>query len=203
MPCRPRLCQRFAAQLAHPPPATPGNNNNNHIWISDELLSEAFNAYARVSHSARRYGSNVPGPLEARRRASKRRMGMAVAGAATGPPGGDFGALFGAGNGRNPGQSGWSWQPAGLRLDAPAPPSSESSGFWDWGAMSSKRDAKLSKQKQPAEYERLLEIPQTGEQLVEASRVAFGQLLRDRRKIERLVEADVAGICDFLKSTAD
>ena len=100
MPCRPRLCQRFAAQLAHPPPATPGSNNNNHIWISDELLSEAFNAYARVSHSARRYGSNVPGPLEARRRASKRRMGMAVAGAATGPPGGDFGALFGAGNGR-------------------------------------------------------------------------------------------------------
>ncbi|KAK5103119.1 hypothetical protein LTS08_003923 [Lithohypha guttulata] len=41
-----------------------------HVWISDDLLSETFDAFTR---SQRRHGSNVPGPLEARRRAAKRK----------------------------------------------------------------------------------------------------------------------------------
>lgn len=40
-----------------------------HVWISDALLKETFN---RFCHH-KRYGSNVPGPLEAQRRATKRK----------------------------------------------------------------------------------------------------------------------------------
>src|ERR1700753_2284583 len=39
------------------------------VWISDALLTETFN---RFFHH-KRYGSNVPGPLEAQRRATKRK----------------------------------------------------------------------------------------------------------------------------------
>lgn len=41
-----------------------------HIWISEDVLSETFTAFVR---NHKRFGSNVPGPLEARKRASKRR----------------------------------------------------------------------------------------------------------------------------------
>jgi hypothetical protein len=40
-----------------------------YIWISDSFLTETFN---RFCHN-RRHGSNVPGPLEAQRRASRRK----------------------------------------------------------------------------------------------------------------------------------
>jgi hypothetical protein len=40
------------------------------IWISDSLLAESF---YRFSCAQNRHGSNVPGPMEARRRANKRR----------------------------------------------------------------------------------------------------------------------------------
>ena len=190
MPCRPRLCQRFAAQLSNPSPALPGSN---HIWISDELLAEAFNRYVRVSHTTRRYGSNVPGPLEARRRATKRRMGMAVAGAAMGPSGGDFGALFGGGAGQPPMQIGWTWTAPGMQLN-PSAPSKKPSNLWSWGTKPTK---------QTAQYEQLLEMPPTGKELVEASRSAFEALLKGREMLEMLCKTDVTGICDFLRCSAD
>lgn len=40
------------------------------MWIPEDLLSEAFGAFVK---NHKRYGSNVPGPLEARKRAAKRR----------------------------------------------------------------------------------------------------------------------------------
>ena len=40
------------------------------VWITDAVLADAFR---RFSHNAKRHSSNVPGPLEARRRSSKRR----------------------------------------------------------------------------------------------------------------------------------
>ena len=46
------------------------------VWIPDQLLSSAFHRFA-VSHHhplQRRNGSNVPGPLEARRRLARRRV---------------------------------------------------------------------------------------------------------------------------------
>ncbi|KAI5204200.1 hypothetical protein E4T39_03746 [Aureobasidium subglaciale] len=74
-----------------------------YIWISDDALATAYRRFANTclvtnSHTnTRRHGSNVPGPLEARRRATRRRMtglGMASPSPALMP---DFGALFGSG----------------------------------------------------------------------------------------------------------
>jgi hypothetical protein len=46
-----------------------------HIWISDDLLTAALSQFFRSScPQQKRHGSHVPGPLEARRRAAKRRM---------------------------------------------------------------------------------------------------------------------------------
>jgi hypothetical protein len=42
------------------------------IWITDDVLDEALRRFTRVHQ---RYGSSVPGPLEARRREAKRRNG--------------------------------------------------------------------------------------------------------------------------------
>ncbi len=87
MPFRRRLCQeanQSSRRLA-----------NNGLWITDEALSDAFTRFLRHSHGAKRYGSNVPGPLEAQRRLAKRRM-MALAGVGAAPPV-DPAALFGMG----------------------------------------------------------------------------------------------------------
>jgi hypothetical protein len=193
MPCRPRLCQRLAAQLLHPPPTPFGSN---HIWISDELLSEAFNRYVSVSHATRRYGSNVPGPLEARRRASKRRMGCAVAATSMGPPGGDFGALFGAGAGGKTIENRWTWKAAGAQ---PVVTEKNSNG-WNWGANSSEPPAKMNMWER---WDQHLEEPRSGEELVKESRLAFEELLQNAEDIEILEVADVSALIDFLASSAD
>lgn len=41
-----------------------------YVWISEDALSDTFTAFV---HNHKRHGSNVPGPLEARKRAAKRR----------------------------------------------------------------------------------------------------------------------------------
>ncbi|KAF2728432.1 hypothetical protein EJ04DRAFT_516599 [Polyplosphaeria fusca] len=86
-----------------------------HIWVSDELLASAFDRYtSRTCPHQKRYGSHVPGPLEARRREVKRRM-TAIAypqGAAPMPPLFSFGALFGR---RSNPQTSWRYEP-------PSPP---------------------------------------------------------------------------------
>ena len=46
-------------------------SKNANVWVSDELLTDTFNAFVR-NHT--RHGSNVPGPLEARRRSGKRKL---------------------------------------------------------------------------------------------------------------------------------
>ncbi|EOA89607.1 uncharacterized protein SETTUDRAFT_175630 [Exserohilum turcica Et28A] len=63
----PLACRRAVQSLQLPTP--------HHIWISDDLLALALNRFFRSScPHQRRHGSHVPGPLEARRRAAKRRM---------------------------------------------------------------------------------------------------------------------------------
>ncbi|EPE29585.1 hypothetical protein GLAREA_00745 [Glarea lozoyensis ATCC 20868] len=59
--------------------------NSTPLWISDDALSQAFQRFVRVSHAARRHGSFVPGPLEARRRLGKRRMAYASESTPAGP----------------------------------------------------------------------------------------------------------------------
>ena len=72
------------------------------IWISDALLAETFDSFSR---GCRRHGSHVPGPLEARRRATRRKnTNIAYNGTPTAPI--DVAGLFGPGK-----QGGWWKQP--------------------------------------------------------------------------------------------
>jgi hypothetical protein len=65
---RPPIACRRAVQSLQLPTA-------HHIWISDDLLARALHRFFPSScPHQRRHGSHVPGPLEARRRAAKRRM---------------------------------------------------------------------------------------------------------------------------------
>ena len=102
------------------------------LWITDDVLADAFNRVLRVSLSHnttgawRRHGSHVPGPLEAHRRLAKRRMGGAAAmmerGAAV-PWAGDFGALFGFGARKSPARAdGWQWEAPRAGPPPPPPP---------------------------------------------------------------------------------
>jgi hypothetical protein len=63
--------------------------------VTEDDLSDAFNRFLRYSQGAKRYGSNVPGPLEAQKRLAKRRM-MALAGVGATPTV-DPAVLFGRG----------------------------------------------------------------------------------------------------------
>ena len=95
MPLRRHVC-RLSFYLKAP---------KNFVWISDEFLNNEFNHFARGINFRRHVGL-VPGPLEARKRAAKRRMvNLAqVGGAGELDP-----SLLGA-PGYAPGQNGWQWQ---------------------------------------------------------------------------------------------
>lgn len=84
---------------------TPSSSSPfNHVWISDDLLARLFRQF-KLNHAQRRYGSQVPGPLEARRRLARRRNTAFAAAAGNFDPAVlaqqqlDMAALFGR-NGR-------------------------------------------------------------------------------------------------------
>jgi len=71
------------------------SSNHSALWITDDVLANAYHIFFRVSQTRKRFGSSVPGPLEAQRRLAKRKLaGLA---AAKGAVPFDFGALFGNG----------------------------------------------------------------------------------------------------------
>ncbi|KAJ4982989.1 fungal specific transcription factor domain containing protein [Stagonosporopsis vannaccii] len=116
----PIACQRAVQSLQHSSPQ--------HIWVPDEALSLAIQ---RFFHSTcpqqKRHASNVPGPLEARRRAAKRRM-TASAGfypQDSFPTSFSLGALFGY---RSQPKTSWRYEPPSLPKDAP--PMDSSSNGW-------------------------------------------------------------------------
>ncbi|KAI0486260.1 hypothetical protein F4859DRAFT_362671 [Xylaria cf. heliscus] len=45
------------------------------IWVPDSLLASAFERHVALSRAGARYGSSVPGPMEHRKRLSRRNMG--------------------------------------------------------------------------------------------------------------------------------
>ena len=104
------------------------------VWITDDTLAEAYTRFARVSHyntyTCRRFGSNVPGPLEARRRLARRRMGLAAVAASNGPPPFDLVAMLGfGGKAAVSVEKAWTWEPPsntvrvpGLGAGPPPPP---------------------------------------------------------------------------------
>ncbi|KAF2849318.1 hypothetical protein T440DRAFT_452685 [Plenodomus tracheiphilus IPT5] len=112
----PIACQRAVQSLQSPP--------LQHIWISDDQLSLAVNRFFRTTcPHQKRHGSNVPGPLEARRRAAKRRMTVSAGfyPQENFSPSFNLSAWFGFR--RNP-QPSWQYQPPSLRKDAAPVPDS-------------------------------------------------------------------------------
>ena len=79
---------------------------SNYIWIGDDILDRALRRFLNPQ-CPRRHGSSVPGPLEAQRRANKRRMvGLASVGTTGGNV--DPGFLWGLLGRRDPQK--WQWQ---------------------------------------------------------------------------------------------
>lgn len=77
--------------LQHSHTFTNSISVSDHVWISQELLTSTFRSFAR---GQRRHGSQVPGPLEARRRLAKRRN-TALASVTGSGPFDDPSCLFG------------------------------------------------------------------------------------------------------------
>ena len=84
----------------------PFHNNtpNDFVWISEDVLDSAISHFSHGRISRRHVGL-APGPLEARKRAAKRRMmNLAQVG------GGEIDPSLLHGVGRAPGQASWQWQ---------------------------------------------------------------------------------------------
>lgn len=64
-----------------------------YVWISDELLSSTFQRFVK---GQRRYGSRVPGPLEASKRLAKRKNTALAVGGGSFDPAANVAHLFGA-----------------------------------------------------------------------------------------------------------
>lgn len=76
-----------------------------HLWITDDILNNALSRVT-LSEFSRRHGSSVPGPLEARRRAPKRRLMNLASPPAAGVIEPSF--LPGINSGLD--STGWQWQ---------------------------------------------------------------------------------------------
>ncbi|CAK7204450.1 hypothetical protein SEUCBS139899_007207 [Sporothrix eucalyptigena] len=82
-PSASRCCRAVRSRLASPSSSTSSTaavSAPDGIWITDSALANAFDRYCRIlslpssAGAARRFASNVPGPLESRRRLGKRQM---------------------------------------------------------------------------------------------------------------------------------
>ncbi|KAF2766982.1 hypothetical protein EJ03DRAFT_329638 [Teratosphaeria nubilosa] len=193
------------------PLSLPGRNDG--LWITDDLLRDAFNRFLRLSHanrhpqhfnqSGRRNGSNVPGPLEARRRLARRRMGLMTNAGAAGPP--DLGALFGL-NARPPvdWETSWKWQPPTYIPTSRPPPPPEppppaaAQDTWVTGLLPWARPP-VTKRPQEA-------IPRREnrqEDLVATSKSQFARLLHPLNALTAIALPDLQPALDFLQSTQD
>ncbi|KAF2175045.1 hypothetical protein K469DRAFT_703374 [Zopfia rhizophila CBS 207.26] len=99
-------CRRAVHSLKPPSP--------HYVWISDELLAQTLRHFLRSTTShQKRHGSSIPGPLEARRRAVKRRMtAFASPRGSVAPPLFSFSALFGFRS--NPPPPSWRYEPPSI-----------------------------------------------------------------------------------------
>ncbi|KAI6795095.1 hypothetical protein KC361_g5204 [Hortaea werneckii] len=207
--------------------AAPSITTPNALWITDDALAEAFNRFCRLTHhhhhnhaqpkTSRRFGSTVPGPLEAHRRRARRRMGLAAAAASSGPPTPDFGALFGWGGGvkrdvekhlkYEPPRR---WGDPGLSAGPPPPPPAAAAAavpesvqecqhghiLWPWAGPPSKR--KKEKLDRP--------IPITNDppgDLTKTSVRAFDEILAPLEAQKEINLEHMRSIVDFLLSAAD
>ncbi|KAK5172935.1 uncharacterized protein LTR77_003057 [Saxophila tyrrhenica] len=170
-----------------------------HVWVTDEILAQAFHRIARVSHAHRRHGSNVPGPLEARRRSSKRRMGMESIGHGAGPPpGADFGSLFGLGRATPPPdfERGWKWEapiPRPLReeperADLQRHGTDEQATYQPYGTTEAQK------------VQDFLKLPPDP---IDRSKEAFEAHLERLENVQTLEQSDIQALVAFLDSPSN
>ncbi|EME40027.1 hypothetical protein DOTSEDRAFT_74783 [Dothistroma septosporum NZE10] len=182
------------------------------LWITDDVLAEAWSRFARVVNAAskrrcegRRYGSNIPGPLEAHRRLSKRRMGVAAV-AAGGPPiGADFAALFGIGSFKPEQRNdGWKWEAP--QLDRRKHAKTKTDTGWFGPYKTTQEDAWDSFLQPPAFEEDAPDVQNASQlevQAVEKSKAEFRVLLTERVNLEHVAKYQLTEVLDFLQSAAD
>ncbi len=95
-----RCCRALKRQIASP---------KDSIWISDSLLAAAFDRFCVASKTWQRRFSNLPGPLESRRRLGKRQIGDLGLQSASSAPGWAFETPLNL--------SKWQWEPPQLALE--------------------------------------------------------------------------------------
>lgn len=176
--------------------ALPAAQSQECLWITDDILNEAFNRFSRVSNAhhkrqsgGRRYGSNVPGPLEAHRRLSRRRMGMTASGAGLQPGGAELGALFGFG-----GYGAQVFDPArDLKWKAPGREKEKKEEHWMFPKMTKRKNV----------FEHILHAHKSSIDPVEESKKAFQSLLESKQHVKEIRQDDLRDVLEFLQSSND
>ncbi|KXS99447.1 hypothetical protein AC578_8168 [Pseudocercospora eumusae] len=166
------------------------------LWITDHVLNEAFQRFLRVSNAhhkrksgGRRYGSNVPGPLEAHRRLSRRRMGMTASGAGIQPGGAEFGALFGFG-----GYGARVFDPAkDLKWKAPGREKEKMEEHWMFPKIPKRKNV----------FEHILNEAKPSIDPVDESKKAFESLLDSKQHVKEIRQDDLRDVLEFLQSSKD
>ncbi|KAK5690399.1 hypothetical protein LTR97_012267 [Elasticomyces elasticus] len=170
----------------------PPSSSQTVHWITDDILAEAFHRFARVSHTYNpaRHASSTPGPLEARRRHARRRMGLAAAAASNGPPMIDIGAMFGMGA-KMPAQpeKSWRWEaPSVLGYGAPPP------------AMPTLVGRRFARAKRKNVQVEMKEDPKKA---IRESERAFKEMLKGCEGGKEADETTTKSMVEFLQSSKD
>jgi len=162
------------------------------IWITDDLLAETYRRFVQTSitHDCRRHGSNVPGPLEARRRQARRRIGLAT-GAGTSLAPFDLGALLGL-NARPPAnwETSWKWEPPATR-PVPPPPLSK--------LFKVSRSIVGDTEGRTASVQQSIELPA----LEQNSKDDFGHMMKSLDHLEQINTSKMQDMISFLQSSVD
>ncbi|KJR89438.1 uncharacterized protein SPSK_05937 [Sporothrix schenckii 1099-18] len=110
-----RCCRAVRSHLTSSPGASTSATALDGIWITDLVLARAFSHYCRIAAppasttTTRRFASNVPGPLESRRRLGKRQMTDQLSSQLSLGPGGPLLPAWGLPNA--PDLREWTWSP--------------------------------------------------------------------------------------------
>lgn len=94
------------------------SSSSNYVWLSDDILQHTYDRFAaRWPTQCKRHGSNVPGPLEARRRLARRGFNNTVFAGAGASPNTDLDVNLGwlARFWTRSGQPDWRWEPPSVQ----------------------------------------------------------------------------------------
>ncbi|GAB7363362.1 hypothetical protein MBLNU230_g3642t1 [Neophaeotheca triangularis] len=188
MPCRAKIGRRASALIPQPDAA---------IWITDDVLNNAWDRFARtcLRHQSQRCTSNHSGPLEARRRSAKRRIGSA--GTLSDGMGGafDLGQLFGLRSAVPQYEKEWRWE---------APSSSPAAAPRNRWENSRLAQSWLMPKPPKSQWEQSLEVPKKAlEEMRTESRSTFEQLLLTLASLGTVEESDMAPLLNFLQGPQD